>query len=142
MYMVQFNLQARIKRIKCEKAGGNYIPTYLFMDTPYGSYKNGFRCENLENLTFKNNSIDLVITEDVFEHILNPGKAFREVARILKPKGMHIFSIPWYPSNEKTIVRVIEENGKNIHLMDTMFHGSCLVTREWGQDFINFIYNS
>ena len=51
----------------------------------------GNRCENLEELTFDDNTFDLVITQDVLEHVLNPGKAFKEICRVLKPGGAHKF---------------------------------------------------
>lgn len=51
-----------------------------------------YRCENLENLTFKDESFDLFISQDVMEHVFNPEAAFKEIARVLKPGG-HI-SLP------------------------------------------------
>ncbi len=42
--------------------------------------------EDLENQTFQNESFDIVITQDVMEHIYDPGKAFAEVARTFKKK--------------------------------------------------------
>jgi hypothetical protein len=35
--------------------------------------------EDLEALTFPDESFDLVITQDVFEHVLRPAKAFAEI---------------------------------------------------------------
>ena len=41
-----------------------------------GSEKDGVRCENLEKLTFANETFDLVITQDVMEHVHTPQAAF------------------------------------------------------------------
>lgn len=82
--------------IKIENECKNYIPTYFFPDTELGHIKNGYRCENLEKETFQSESFDLVITQDVFEHILNPTQAFSEIERTLKPNGCHVFTVPWY----------------------------------------------
>jgi SAM-dependent methyltransferase len=43
-----------------------------------------------ENLPFENNVFDVVIMDAVLEHIPNVGKAFTEVARVLKPNGVFI----------------------------------------------------
>src|SRR5438128_3730593 len=50
----------------------NYVATHFFPDTPPGGTKNGCRCESLEGQTFGDNEFDLIITQDVFEHVLNP----------------------------------------------------------------------
>jgi hypothetical protein len=71
-----------------------YIPTYFFPGSALGSMVNGYRCENLEELTFDDETVDLHITQDVFEHVLRPGRAFAEIARTLKPGGAHIFTAP------------------------------------------------
>ena len=43
-----------------------------------------------ENLPFTDNIFDVAIMDAVLEHIPNVGKAFEEVARVLKPGGMFI----------------------------------------------------
>jgi SAM-dependent methyltransferase len=74
-----------------EKQCQNYVATHLFKDVPLGSYQNGIRCENLEKMTLNDECFDVVISQDVMEHVLNPQKAFAEIARVLKPGGI-IFS--------------------------------------------------
>lgn len=56
-------------------------------------------CQDLENLSFESGSIDLVITEDVFEHVKLVEKGFSEVYRVLKGNGYHIFSVPFFFDN-------------------------------------------
>ena len=51
----------------------------------------GYMCQNLESLLYEDESFDLFITQDVMEHIFEPSKAFKEIARVLKPGGAHIF---------------------------------------------------
>ena len=55
------------KRLSSECSG--YIPSQFYPNKKLGSKINGVRCENLEKLTFEDESIDLHITQDVFEHI-------------------------------------------------------------------------
>ena len=44
-------------------------------------------------MTFQNESFDLFITQDVFEHVMEPNKAFKEIERVLKPGGAHVFTV-------------------------------------------------
>lgn len=122
-----------------------YVPTQLFPDVTSGEYKNGVRCENLERMTFPDSSFDLVITQDVFEHVMNPDKAFAEIARTLRPGGAHIFTVPLFQHN-KSLVRAEEVNGAVIHHEKPEYHGNpvdekgALVVREWGEDIVDYIY--
>ena len=123
----------------------HYIGTQYFPDVPPGQSKNGIRCEDLENLTFANESVDLVVTQDVFEHIPDAGRAFAEIARTLKPGGAHVFTVPWFYWKD-TLLRAVRENGTMRHLEKPDYHGNpidakgSLVIREWGWDLIDFIY--
>lgn len=123
----------------------DYVATHFFADTPAGQMKYGYRSENLERQTFEDEEFDLVITQDVFEHVLNPALAFKEVARTLKPGGAHVFTVPWYYWKE-TFVRAVQENGDIRHLAEPDYHGNpidasgSLVVTEWGADICDFIY--
>lgn len=66
----------------------NYIYSYFYEDKALGeSLSDSCTNQNLEKLTYADESFDLVITQDVFEHINNPFKAFEEISRVLKPGG-------------------------------------------------------
>jgi hypothetical protein len=75
-----------------------------------------------------------------------PDRAFSEIARVLKPGGMHIFTIPWYPELKTSRQRAIRVNGKIEHKEKAVFHGNpvdkqgSLVTFDWGLDFTEYIY--
>jgi SAM-dependent methyltransferase len=98
-------------------------------------------------MTFPDNSFDLVITQDVIEHVFHPERAFDDIARTLKPGGAHIFTVPVYPRKESRI-RAIESDGAVQYLAEPLYHGNpvdnkgSLVVREWGQDIIEFIHGS
>ena len=121
-----------------------YIATHFFPDVPKGGTKDGVRCENLEQQTFASASFDLVVTQDVFEHVLHPASAFAEVARTLKPGGAHVFTIPWYYW-QKTRVRAVSDGDEIRHLLPPEYHGNpidaagSLVVTEWGSDFLDYI---
>ena len=60
-------------------------------------------CSNLENLPFKENTIDIIVSSMVFEHLRHPEAVFAEFHRILKTGGYLIFMTP----NIFSIVTVI-----------------------------------
>lgn len=130
-----------------EKNCINYTASQFWEGVKPGYAKNGVRCENLEQLTFPDNCFDIIITQDVFEHVMNPKEAFKEIARVLKPGGAHFFTLPWYPQ-QKTVQRARYENGNLEFLFEPVYHinpvdvqGS-LVTYDWGEDLIDCIYRS
>ena len=127
----------------------NYSSSHYFSDVPRGAYRDGHRSEDLSALTFADNSFDLIITQDVFEHVMEPRMAFSEIARVLKPGGAHIFTMPWYPKLKTSVQRAMIENGQVVHLLDPVYHGNpvakekgSLVTFDWGQDFVDTIYHA
>ena len=47
-----------------------------------------------ENLQLKNKTFDVVLSFDVFEHIINTDEHLKEVRRVLKPHGYYLLSTP------------------------------------------------
>jgi SAM-dependent methyltransferase len=96
----------------------DYVPTHFYEGKTAGSMVGEYRCENLEELTFPDNSIDVHVTQDVLEHVLRPNKAFAEIARTLKPGGAHIFTVPLVKKESPSCMRVdVAESGEVIHLV-------------------------
>jgi len=86
------------------------------------------RHEDLTNLSFKNNSFDLVITQDVFEHIPDYFKAFTEINRILSEHGRLVFTIPFNANLEYTKIRASIINNQLIYYLPPEIHGDPLLT--------------
>jgi SAM-dependent methyltransferase len=126
----------------------NYSSSHYYNDIPRGDYKGEYRSEDLCSLTFENDQFDLFITSDVFEHIMEPAKAFSVIARVLKPGGAHVFTMPWYPSLLNSVQRAKMENNVVLHLESAVYHGNpinaegSLVTFDWGRDFTKFVSDS
>lgn len=59
-----------------------------------GDVVHGIRHENLEELTWSAGEFDVVVTTEVFEHVVDPWRAFGEVRRVLRRGGRHIFTVP------------------------------------------------
>jgi len=91
----------------------------------YGRILNRIRHEDLTDLTFGSNEMDLVITLDVFEHIPNYRKAFSECHRILKSGGHLVFTIPFFFDSESTQIRAyVDEKGTVVNLLPPEIHGN------------------
>lgn len=124
----------------------NYSTSQFFPKEELGATINGIRNENLEKLTFEDESFDLFISLDVMEHVFNPDKSFPEIARILKPGGAHIFTVPLMNQHNPTeVAATIDDDGKVTHLLEAQYHGNpvddegSLVTYRWGYDITDFI---
>ncbi len=126
-----------------------YIPSHYYPDGKPGGIVNGFRCENLEALTFPNESIDLHITQDVMEHVFSPSKAFQEIKRTLRPGGAHIFTVPLVNKNAPSKMRAkLSDNGEIICTEPPIYHGNpinekgSLVVTDWGFDICEKIFEA
>lgn len=88
----------------------------------------------------KDSSVDIVITEDVLEHVPDLEKALEEIQRILKTDGFHIFTVP-YDEKIKTRKRVTFENDTENYILDPQYHWDpfsktpSLVVNDLGHDF-------
>jgi SAM-dependent methyltransferase len=119
----------------------NYVGSDYWPDAQPGDERDGLRCENVMALTFANASFDLVVTSDIFEHVRRPDEGFAEVHRVLRPGGVHVFSIPLQiPMRERTLVRVDTSGDEDIHLEQPRYHGGGntkhLVYNDFGADLV------
>jgi molybdenum cofactor biosynthesis enzyme MoaA len=109
---------------------------------------NGLRHENLEQLSFLNDSFDFVISNDVFEHIENPARAMEELGRVLRPGGELIVSTMIYPELFESRKRARLHNGAIEHLHPPVYHSDplvqdgCLVYTDFGWDIFDFMRNA
>ena len=120
----------------------NYQQSFYWEDVELGGSRGGVRCESLEQLSYKNETFDLVISSDILEHVRKPMLAFAEIYRVLRPGGVHIFSIPVeYPMPAQTIARVDVTGEVDVHLLPEHYHGDgaggkSLVYNDFGADVI------
>ena len=123
-----------------------YVASQYRPDMPFGAQGDGFRNEDLERQTFADESFDLVVTQDVMEHIYDPQRAFSEIARTLRPGGAHIFSVPLvnlHRPSERWAAR--DSNGQPRFLCKPDYHGLpgsdayYPVTWHWGFDICGHI---
>ncbi len=110
---------ARLKK-ECR----DYIPSQYWPEKKLGECYNGFFNIDLEEQTFNDGVFDLVITQDVYEHLYNPDKATREIYRTLKDGGAHICTIPLVNKNKPTERWSDLVNGKAVFLKEPEYHGN------------------
>lgn len=53
--------------------------------------------EDVMALSYDDASFDLVLTSDTMEHVPDPWLGFREIRRVLRPGGRHVFTVPTDP---------------------------------------------
>ena len=118
----------------------HYQVSYFWDDIPRGAERDGVRNEDLMDLSFRDNAFDLIVSSDIMEHVRHPWRAFREIRRVLRPGGKHIFSIPVLePLMSKSRYRVDTSGEEDIHIDPPHYHiagdGSrSLVYTEFGSD--------
>jgi GT2 family glycosyltransferase/glycosyltransferase involved in cell wall biosynthesis len=97
---------------------------YLGYEYKGGAIVNEIRHEDVMALSFEDESIDLIVSNDVFEHIPEPARAFRECARVLKPGGIMLATIPFHWDLEVSVPRALLDNGELINLLPPIYHGN------------------
>jgi SAM-dependent methyltransferase len=134
--------------LKLHSQCDQYSASHFYSDQPTGTVEktHGYRCENLESLTFDDNDFDLFITQDVMEHVYEPEKAFKEIARVIKPGGAHIFTLPIINKANKTERWAhLGKDGAPVFLREPEYHGNPInpegspVTMHWGFDIVQYI---
>ena len=79
----------------------------------------GVVCEDITRLSHRDESLDLIISSDVLEHVADVASAFRESARVLRRGDAHVFTVP---PRAATQMRVTEEAGRLIFLLAPEYH--------------------
>lgn len=112
----------------------------------YGSKQPQIRSENLEMLSYQDSFFDLVVTSETLEHVPDFNRALSEIHRVLKPGGMHIFTIPVVWERTSTKIRAKLENGSVVYLYPPSYHGApqdnfedYLVFSEFGNDVVEVV---
>lgn len=114
-----------------------------FDDVPPGTEKQGVRCEDIQQLTWPDESFDVCTSTEVFEHVPDDMKGFAEVRRVLRPNGIVIFTVP-LSGDLHTVTRATLHDGAVEHLMPPEFHGDrirgagkVLAFRTYGRDILD-----
>ena len=113
-----------------------------FDDVPSGTFVGDIQCQDVQQLWFENGSFDVCTSTEVFEHVPDDLRGFREVRRVLAPGGVFLFTVPLHDA-ERTVERARMENGVLVHLLPPEYHEdnirgrqNVLVYRDYGRDIV------
>lgn len=120
------SLHVRLKKI----FGDGYISSeFISPDLQSGTYVNRVRHEDICASSFPSSCFDLVISSDVLEHVPVPIRALKEINRVLRHGGKHVFTVPFIENMRFSDVRaIIDENGNIKCIKKPMYHGDPLRT--------------
>jgi SAM-dependent methyltransferase len=111
-----------------------------FDDVPPGAFRRGIQCQDVQRLTYPDESFDLITSTEVFEHVPDDIQGYREVYRVLRRHGHFVFTVP-LADTEATVERARMENGALVHLLPPEYHndrirghGHVLAFRNYGMD--------
>lgn len=88
-------LKRKCKTLNCSES---------FTDTIHGHYVNGVQCQDVQKLTYPDESFDLCTSTEVIERIPDDAKCFSEIYRVLKADWIFIFTVP-LATNNQTVER-------------------------------------
>jgi SAM-dependent methyltransferase len=132
--------------LRLRQGCAGYLATHYFPGQPRGKVVDGFRNEDLGQQTFDDASFDLVVTQDVLEHVYEPARVFQEIARTLKPGGLHVFSVPLVNKHRSSQRWATQgDDGEPVFLHEPDYHGNPIdprgspVTMHWGFDIVEHI---
>lgn len=110
-----------------------------------GNYYEGIQCQNVEQLTFKDEQFNLCTSTEVFEHVADDKRGLAEIRRVLRPMGMLVFSVP-LTGSESTLQRTRLVGDHIIHLEEPEYHGDVisgqgqvLAHRNYGVDILSLL---
>lgn len=118
---------------------------YLSDDAKPGEVRQGIRHEDLQRLSFKDESLDYLVSLEVLEHIPDIDRATKEMARVMRPGGRLFVTTPFHLDWDKTNKRAsMDANGKITHHMPIEIHGNptdpaggSLCYRHFGWDYLD-----
>lgn len=96
---------------------------YLSPDTRGGAIVDGVEHQDLCSLSFPGGAVDLVVSGDVLEHVPDPYTAHREIRRVLRDGGRHVFTVPFDHREclDQTRARR-RADGTVEHLLEPQYH--------------------
>lgn len=132
----------RLRRIHESSPGG---PASRKLRREAMHYSSGsYPDEDLEHLPYRDNCFEIFVTQDVLEHVFDTDAAFAEIARVLRPGGVHVFTVPYWP-DRRTVLRVTRTPSGLRHLKEPVYHQDpgnpqgVLVVRDWGEDLVESV---
>ncbi|MBE9549347.1 MAG: class I SAM-dependent methyltransferase [Proteobacteria bacterium] len=131
-----------------QRQGCKLTLSEYFDGIPSGELHGEILCQNVEKLSFPDQSFDICTSLEVFEHVENDLAGFREIHRVLKVNGVFIFTAP-INLEANTVERTEIIAGKRINTMPPEFHSDSLngvdgvfCYRNYGLDIVSRLKRS
>jgi SAM-dependent methyltransferase len=98
---------------------------YLGPDCEPGSIVDGTRHEDIQRLSFGDESFDFVASYDVLEHVPRHNDALRELQRVLRPGGGMLITVPFRLDLAANETRAEQSDDGTIrHMLEPEYHGN------------------
>lgn len=134
---------------KCFKEKIPQLVTSLYFskDSVSGQLdEEGIRHEDLLDLSYSNEEVDIIMVFDVLEHLCEYRDAFREVQRILKKGGLVFWSAPFRRDSQQNVILAKYDDGELLHLKSPEYHFDpttnqldCLCFQHFGWEILDQI---
>lgn len=124
-------LRRHAKDLTCSEYFDNVAP---------GEHRGRVQCQDVQRLTYPDAAFDLCTSTDVFEHVADDMKGFREICRVLRPGACFVLTVPLSDSSH-TVERAEMVDGMILHHEAPEYHGDAirgygrvLCFRNYGRD--------
>ena len=96
-----------------------------FLEGAEEAQNSGINHEDLCALSFSNESFDLVLCNELFEHVAHLDSALSQIARVLRPGGRLVATCPLAFGQQESIVKAVadEDSGELKLLGEAEMHG-------------------
>ena len=95
----------------------------FFPGVPSGHLVDGVLCQDVQHLSFVDESFDLITSNQVFEHVANDLQGFAECYRVLRKGGALVLGVPLHDiPNTKQLAEL--RDGELVFYGEPEYHGS------------------
>jgi SAM-dependent methyltransferase len=126
-----------------QRSGARLTRSEFFDGVPPGQTRHGVHCQDVQRLSFADASFELVTHTEVFEHVEDDAAGFRELRRVLAPRGVTAFTVPIDPAAATRERVVRSSDGALRYLQPPEYHGDrlrgagrVLSWRDYGGDIV------
>ena len=90
-----------------------------------GDFVGDIQHQDVQCLSFDDESLDYIVTFDVLEHVPHYQRALHEFFRCLRPGGTLMITVPFsWTSSEHQVRCELGEDGEIVHFMEPEYHGN------------------